>query len=155
MAGRSAQRSEPRLTLLRAYELGPTAMTDRLSIDRLLHHLYAARARGDLDAVCSAFTVDAEFRIAGASHASPVKIAAYGMEDIRPCLALLIKSFKLSDYKILSMIIEGPNAAVHWRAVIHSRITGVSVTTELSAFVRFRDNGITSYIEFFVPVSGG
>jgi ketosteroid isomerase-like protein len=130
-------------------------MTDRLSIDRLLHHLYAARARGDLEAVCGAFSHDAEFRIAGASYASPVKIAAFGMEELRPWLALLVKSFKLSDYKILSLIIEGPKAAVHWRAVIHSRITGISATTELCAFVQFRDNRIVSYIEFFVPVSGG
>jgi len=129
-------------------------MTDRLSIDRLLHHLYAARARGDLEAVCGAFSHDAEFRIAGASYASPVKIAASGMDEIRSSLALLVKSFKLNDCKILSMIIEGPEAAVHWRAIIHSSITGISVTTELAAFVQIRDNRIASYIEFFVQVSG-
>lgn len=84
------------------------AMTDRLSIDRLLHHLYAARARGDLEAVCGAFSHDAEFRIAGASYASPVTLTVFGMEEIRSWLAPLEKSFKLSDYKILPVIIEGP-----------------------------------------------
>src|SRR5690242_4196330 len=98
-------------------------MTDRLEIDRLLHELYAARVRGDLDGVCQTFSHNAKFRIAGTSHGSPIVITATGANEIRQWLSLMIKSFQLSDFAIQSIIIEGAKAAVHWRARIHSRIT--------------------------------
>jgi ketosteroid isomerase-like protein len=127
------------------------SLTDRLEIDRLLRELYGARARGDLEGTCRTFSNDAKFQIAGASHASPVAITAVGINEIRSWLALLIKTFQLFDHTILSTIIDDANAAVHWRARIHSRITGASVLTELVTLVQIRNGRIASYIEFFVP----
>ena len=92
-------------------------------------------------------------RSAGASHASPVAITAAGIDDIRSWLALLIKTFQLNDQTILSMIIDGAKAAVHWRARIYSRITGATVMTELVDLVEVRNDRIASYTEFFVPRS--
>ena len=126
-------------------------MTDRLKIDRLLRDLYAARVRSDLDGVCRTFSHDAEFQIAGAGRASPVTIRAFGIDEIRSWLALLMKTFQLSDHQVLTEIIEGAKAAVHWRTKIYSRITGASVATELIDLVLIRDDRITSFIEFFVP----
>ena len=126
-------------------------MTDRAGIDRLLQELYAARVRGDLAAVCQIFSKDAKFRIAGASHASPIAVAAVGVDEYRPLLALMIKTFKLRDQSINSILIDGTRAAAHWQAKVHSRITGTTVLTELIDLVEIRDDHITSYIEFFVP----
>jgi ketosteroid isomerase-like protein len=126
-------------------------MMDRLKIDRLLRDLYAARVRGDLDAVCGSFLNDARFEIAGASHASPIAVTSVGVDKFRPLLALMIRTFKISDQSILSIIIEGLKAAVHWRATIHSRVTGTTVETELVDLIEVRDDHIASYIEFFVP----
>jgi ketosteroid isomerase-like protein len=126
-------------------------MTDRLVIDRLLRELYAARARGDLDGVCRTFSHDAKFQLAGASHASPIAITAVGIDEIRSWLALMLKTFQINDQTILSLLIDGANAAVHWRARIHSRITGVAVVTELVDLVQIREGRIASYTEFFVP----
>jgi len=126
-------------------------MTDRLVIDRLLRELYAARARGDLDGVCRTFSHDAKFQLAGASHASPIAITAVGIDEIRSWLALMLKTFQINDQTILSLLIDGANAAVHWRARIHSRITGVAVQTELVDLVQIREGRIASYTEFFVP----
>jgi ketosteroid isomerase-like protein len=123
---------------------------DRLEIDRLLRELYAARARGDLDGVCRTFLGDAEFRIAGSSHGSPIAITAVGVNEIRRWLALMIKSFQLTDYAIKSIIIDGARAAVHWRARVYSKITGTSVATELIDLVELREGLIASYTEFFV-----
>jgi ketosteroid isomerase-like protein len=128
------------------------AMTDRPSIERLLRELYSARARGDLDAVCRSFSADARFEIAGPSHASPIAVTAVGVDKFRPLLTILIKTFKLSDQTILAMIIDGANAAVHWRARIHSRITRVTVPTELADVIKVGEHGrIVSYTEFFAP----
>jgi ketosteroid isomerase-like protein len=134
------------------YESECHVMMDRLEIDRLLRGLYEARARGDLDAVCRSFSDDARFEIAGASHASPIAVTAVGIDEFRPLLTVMIKTFKLSDYAILAMIIDGMKAAVHWRATIHSRITRVGVRTELVDVVEVGSAGrINSYVEFFAP----
>jgi len=127
-------------------------MTERVEIERLLLELYAARVRGDLAAVCATFTNDASFQVAGASStASPIAMKAVGVAEFRPLLAIMIKSFKLSEQSILSMLIDGAKAAVHWRAKVHSRITGTTVMTELIDVVEVKDGRIASYTEFFVP----
>jgi ketosteroid isomerase-like protein len=128
-------------------------MVDRPEIERLLHRLYAARQRGDLNAVCGSFSDGATFQIAGAGNVSPVGVKSIGVDQFRPLLGLMIRSFKLSDLIILSMIVDGMKAAVHWRVKVQSKITGTVVLTELVDLVEINDHHITSYIEFFVPCS--
>ena len=128
-------------------------MTDRLEIDRLLRELYAARLRGDLDAVCRSFSDDAVFQIAGAGQVSPVSNRAVGVGEFRPLLGVMIKTFKLRDQVILEVLIDGMKAAVHWRAGVYSRITGTMVLTEFVAIVEVRDARIVSYLEFFASRS--
>jgi ketosteroid isomerase-like protein len=127
-------------------------MTVRNDTERLLLELYAARVRGDLQAVSGTFASDATFHIAGASNASPTAITAVGVDEFRPLLAIMIKSFTLSEHRILSMVIDGAKAAVHWQARILSRITGTSVLTELVDMVEIRNGRIASYTELFVPL---
>jgi ketosteroid isomerase-like protein len=124
-------------------------MTDREQIDDMLRALYAARLRGDIEAICEAFADDAVFQIAGAGQVSPVSNRAVGAGEFRPLLAVMIKTFKLRDQVILNMLIDGGRAAVHWRAGVYSRITGTIVLTEFVALVDIRDGRITSYQEFF------
>jgi len=128
-------------------------MTDRLEIDELLRGLYAARLRGDLDAVCRSFSDDAVFQIAGAGQVSPVSNRAVGVSEFRPLLAVMIKTFKLRDQVILAILIDGMKAAVHWRAGVYSRITGTMALTEFVAIVEVRNGRIVSYLEFFAPRS--
>jgi ketosteroid isomerase-like protein len=126
-------------------------MPDRLEIERLLRELYAARLGGDLEALCRTFAKDSRLEIAGVSYSTPMAIKAVGLAEIRTWLALLVKTFQLSDQEILSMIIDGEAAAVHWRARIRSKIMGATVLTELVDVIRVRDGRIASYTEFFVP----
>jgi len=129
-------------------------MPDRLEVERLLRELYAARLGGDLEALCRTFAKDSRLEIAGTSYSTPMAIRAAGLGEIRSWLALLVKTFQLSDQEILSMIIDGEAAAVHWRARIRSKITGTTVLTELVDVVRVREGRIASYTEFFVPRGG-
>jgi ketosteroid isomerase-like protein len=126
-------------------------MANREQIDGLLRGLYAARLRGDLDAMCKAFADDAVFQIAGAGQVSSVSNRAVGVGEFRPLLAVMIKTFKLRDQVILDMLIDGEKTAVHWRAGVHSRITGTMALTEFVAIVETRDGRIVSYLEFFAP----
>jgi ketosteroid isomerase-like protein len=126
-------------------------MTDRLEFEHLLHELYAARVHGLLDKLCGLFAHDAYFRIVGASDGQPIAISAAGAAAIRPWLAMMVKTFRLSNHILLATVIEGDRAAVHWSADIHSRITGALVSTELVDMVVIRDARIASYTELFVP----
>jgi ketosteroid isomerase-like protein len=107
--------------------------------------------RGDLDGVCGTFSHDAKFRIAGTSQGSPIPITAIGANEIRRWLALMIKSFLLTDHTIQSIIIDGAKAAVHWRTRVFSRITGTRISTELVDLIELWEGRIECYIEFFVP----
>jgi ketosteroid isomerase-like protein len=125
-------------------------MTGRTEIDRLMRELYAARARGDLEAVCRSFSNDARFQIASAGQTGPVAIKATGVDEFRPLLALLIKTFRLGDLTILAMTIDDARATVHWRVNVRSRITGATVPTELIDLVEIRDGCIVTFNEVFV-----
>jgi ketosteroid isomerase-like protein len=127
-------------------------MSDRATIETVLVELYAARCNGDLAGLCGVFDDNANFRIAGTSAGKPIAMSARGMTEIRPWLSLLIKSFKVSDRKVLSLLIDGNKAAVHWQANILSKITGAVVSTELFDLVEIRDRSVVSYVELFVPL---
>ena len=126
-------------------------MTSRLEAETLLRDLYASRVRGDFEGVCHWFTDDAKFEIASASSGNPIAVDSHGAGEFRPLLKLLCRTFRVADQTILSMIIDGSQVAVHWRAHIHSRITGAIVPTEFIDLVTIRDGRIAAYIEFFVP----
>jgi ketosteroid isomerase-like protein len=124
---------------------------NRLEIEQLLGRLYAARTEGRLDQLCALFAIDASFRIVGSSDGKPIAIAARGSTQIRAWLSMMLKTFKLSQYELVSMLVEGSRASVHWRVDIHSKITGVVVPTELVDLVEVNDGRILSYREFFAP----
>jgi len=65
---------------------------------------------------------------------------------------VLVKTFRLTQYTILSLAVDVPRAAAHWRVDIHSKITGVVVPTELVDLIDVRGGRIASHTEFFVPV---
>src|SRR5947209_13341438 len=117
---------------------------DRQNSERLLRDLYAARASGDLAGVYDKFLPGARFQITGASHSTPLAVTAVGAKEYRPLLAIMIKTFKLTDQEIVSLVIDGSKAAVHWRAKIFSRLTGTTVLTELVDVIEIRDGRIGS-----------
>jgi ketosteroid isomerase-like protein len=126
-------------------------MTERQQVEELLRALHAARLEADLEQLCALFSADARMRIQGTSDGKPIAIEARGAAQIRPWLSVLVKTFRLRDYKILSLTIENDRAAAHWQVNIHSKITGALVATELVDLIAVRDGRIAEYVEFFVP----
>ena len=126
-------------------------MTERRQVEELLRALHAARLEANLEKLCALFSSDAQLRIQGTSDGKPIAVGASGIGQIRPWLSVLVKTFRLRDYQLLSLTIEGASAAAHWRVNIHSKITGALVPTELVDLIEVRDAHIVSYIEFFVP----
>jgi ketosteroid isomerase-like protein len=126
-------------------------MTDRSQVEQLVRELHAARLEGDLERLCRVFAPDARLRIAGSSDGKPIAIDASRITRIRPWLSILVKTFRLRGYQLVSLTIEGPSAAAHWRVDIESKITGISIPTELVDLIEVRNGQISSQIEFFVP----
>lgn len=126
-------------------------MTDRAQLEQLVRELHAARLEGDLERLCALYSPEARLRIAGSSDGKPIAIAAIGITEIRPWLSILLKTFRMTQYTILSLTVEVPRAAAHWRVDIHSKITGAVVPTELVDLLDVRAGRIASHIEFFVP----
>jgi len=127
-------------------------MTERRQVEEVLRALHAARMEGNLERLCALFAPEARMRIQGTSDGKPIAVGASGMGQIRPWLAILVKTFRLSEYKLLSLTIEGERAAAHWRVDIHSKITGALVPTELVDLIEVHEGKIASYVEFFVPI---
>jgi len=130
---------------------GEKAMTERAVAERIIQELHAARVRGDLAAMCGLFSEQGQFRIAGASADKPIAISADDLAAFRPWLVMLVKAFRINNYQLLSLVVEWPRATAHWRADIYSKITGVTVPTELVDLVEVKDSRIVAYSEFFVP----
>ena len=122
-------------------------MTDRATIEKTLRDAYAARCRGDMDAICCIFADNMHYEMSGARDASPVAARVDDAPGFRQMLSQQIKIFEMSDPEILSMVIEGDKAAVRWRAKVRSTVTGQTVTTELFDFIEFKDGKIASFIE--------
>jgi hypothetical protein len=126
-------------------------MADRLKIEQLIRTLHAARMSGQLDSMCRLFSDEAHFRVAGSSAGKPIAISVVGLAEIRSWLSIMVRTFKLTKYEMLSMMIDAHAAAVHWRVQIHSKITGVTLGTELVDLIQVGESGITSFFELFVP----
>ncbi len=126
-------------------------MAERVVAERIIQDLHAARVAGDLAAMCRLFSEQGHFRIAGASADKPIAISADDLAAFRPWLAMLVKAFRVTNYELLSLVVEWPRATAHWRADIYSKITGVTVPTELVDLVELEGSRIVAYSEFFVP----
>jgi ketosteroid isomerase-like protein len=126
-------------------------MTERTAVERIVRDLHQARLAGDLAGMCRLFAEHGRFEIAGASADKPIAIRAESLVELRPWLAMMTKVFRLTDYRLLSLIVEAPRAAAHWRVDIYSKVTGATVPTELVDLVEIRGERICAYSEFFVP----
>lgn len=126
-------------------------MTERTTLERMVRELHGARLAGDLAGMCRLFAEQGRFEIAGASADKPIAIRAESLSEFRPWLAMLTKVFRLTEYRLLSLIVDAPRAAAHWRVDIYSKVTGATVPTELVDLIEIEGERIRAYSEFFVP----
>ncbi len=126
-------------------------MAERVVAERMIKQLHAARLGGDLPGLCRLFADQGRFEIVGASADKPIAIRARSLAEFRPWLAMMVKVFKLSDYNLLSLVVEWPRATAHWRVDIYSKVTGVTIPTELVDLLELSDDRILTYTEFFAP----
>ena len=126
-------------------------MSERQLAEHLIQQLHTARLGGDLSGMCRVFADDGRYEILGAGADKSIAIRAKNLAEFRPWLAMLVKVFRLSNYQLLSLTVEMPRAVAHWRADIYSKVTGVTVPTELVDVVQLNEDSIATYTEFFAP----
>ena len=126
-------------------------MSERIVAERLIQQLHAARLGGDLAGMCRAFADDGRYEILGASADKSIAIRAKNLAEFRPWLSMMVKVFRLSNYQLLSLTVEMPRAVAHWRVDIFSKVTGVTIPTELVDVVLVDAERIAAYTEFFAP----
>ena len=123
----------------------------RADAERMILKLHAARVGGDLPGLCRLFADQGRYEIIGVGADKPIAIRTTSIADLEPWLAMMVKVFRLSNYALLSLVIEWPRAAAHWRADIYSKVTGITVPTELVDLVEMGEDRVLSYTEFFAP----
>ena len=126
-------------------------MSERIVAERAIQQLHAARLGGDLAGMCRVFADDGNYEILGAGADKSIAIRAKNLAEFRPWLSMLVKVFRLSNYQLLSMTVEIPRVVAHWRVDIFSKVTGVTVPTELVDVVQVDGERIAAYTEFFAP----
>jgi ketosteroid isomerase-like protein len=126
-------------------------VTERSVAERIIHQLHTARVAADLAGMCRVFAPDGHFEILGASADKSVAIRAGSLAEFRPWLAMMVKIFRINNYELLSLVVEWPRATAHWRADIFSKVTGVTIATELVDIVRLSEDRVLTYTEFFAP----
>jgi hypothetical protein len=126
-------------------------VAERAVAERMVRQVHAARVGGDLATLCRLFADQGRYEIVGASADKPVAIRTTSIAELRPWLAMMVKVFRLSDYCLLSLVVEWPRATAHWRTDIYSKVTGVTVPTELIDLLELSEDRILSYTEFFAP----
>jgi ketosteroid isomerase-like protein len=126
-------------------------VAERIVAQKLIEQLHAARVRGDLAGMCRVFAPNGRYEILGASADKSIAIRGKDLAEFRPWLAMMVKVFRLNNYQLLSLTVEWPRATAHWRADIYSKVTGVTVPTELVDVVELNDEHIVTFTEFFAP----
>ncbi len=126
-------------------------MAERVVAQRMIEKLHAARVAGDLAGMCALFADTGRFEILGASADKPIAIQAVDLAGFKPWLAMMVKVFKINNYATLALVVEWPRVTAHWRADIYSKVTGITVRTELVDIVEVSKQRILSYTEFFAP----
>jgi ketosteroid isomerase-like protein len=117
-------------------------------MEQLVREVYAARVAGDVEGIVCHFAPDVDFALAGDPAASPVAGRLKGAIKLRAQLALLVQGFKFNSYDIVTLVVEGSNAAVRAKANITSLITGATVDMELGDFIEVEDGRVTSFVQF-------
>jgi ketosteroid isomerase-like protein len=119
-------------------------MPDREQILQTIEEAYAARVRGDREALAAHWAPDALFRIAGRADL----IADLPMGEADPSVARLIELFRFHDLERIDAVVEGNTAAIHWRVRV-SAGDCEPVETELFDLFKIGPGGeILSLVQF-------
>jgi ketosteroid isomerase-like protein len=123
-------------------------MADREAMRTLIEEAYAARGRGDVNGLMSAFHTDGMFELKGEKRIFQLAGVINGPPNIREAMTGFIAAFEFTDRKILHVIIECDDACVRSRLQIRYVPKNERFTTEVVDLFKFKDGKIAELVEF-------
>jgi len=123
-------------------------MTDRATLQALIEQGYAARQKGDVEAILALFHPDGRFHLMGAAQFTPVCGLAAGQDALRAAMGGLVAGFAFLQRDIVSLLIDGEQAAVHSHVTLRAVASDKTVTTDILDLWKFRDGKILELVEF-------
>lgn len=123
-------------------------MTERAAVEALIRDAYAARHRGDLDALMEYLHPDCSYRLAGGPEAAEVFARPDGHSAVREQMAGLIDTYAFSNIEELALTVDGDRATLHWRADVECKPTGRTGSFEILDIFTFRDGKVKSLTQF-------
>lgn len=121
-------------------------MTSREQMANTIRSLYAARVRGDLDAVMKDIAKDATFGLNGRGTGVPALAAASkGEAAIRPIVQELINVWRFDDWTEHALLIDGERAMIHWSARATCIPTKRAEKLDVYDLITFRDGKIVEF----------
>lgn len=123
-------------------------MTDRATIEALIKQGYAARDRGDVEAILACFRPDGRFHLAGSPQVSAICGVAAGHEELRATMTALVANFEITQRDFVAILVDGERAAVHSRIQARHVATNKTVTTDLLDLWTFENGKILEFVEF-------
>jgi len=112
-------------------------MLAKTTILKTIDAAYAARKKSDKASLAKYWAKNATYRLVGASL--PPKLPS-GARNAKQSVEALIDLFEFKKLKRLGALVDGNNAAVHWRVTLSTK-GGSPETTELYDFWEFSAKG--------------
>jgi ketosteroid isomerase-like protein len=123
-------------------------MANREAMLEVVRGAYAARGRGDLEGLMSAFHPTAVFTLVGDKKALDVVGSVQDHAGLREALGGYIANFEFGKREILSELVDGDRAVVHSRLVVRYKPKNKVWTTDVLDLFKFQDGKIIELIEF-------
>jgi ketosteroid isomerase-like protein len=110
---------------------------------------YDALASDDIDLFLSAFAENARWRLLGQNAGLPFSGNHTGHAAIRRMINSIYEVFKMRDFFVDDIIVQGDSAGVRWTALATSRDTARQSAVEVFDHIVMRDGLIVSLTQFF------
>jgi len=121
-------------------------MPDRAAVLAAIDDAYAARKRGDKEALAAHFAIGATFRLIGRSDLLGFDV---GPADAMLAIGSLIDTFVFHAMERLRVVIAGDTAVIHWRIETSVRGSDEREVSELCDIWTFDDEmKATAIVEF-------
>ncbi len=123
-------------------------MADDSASKALIRDAYAARHRGDLDALMGFFHPQCRYRLAGGPGVAETFMQPDGLDAVREQMAGLIATYVFSNVEELGLTVDGERAILHWRADVVCKPSGRSGHFEIVDIFTIADGKIASLTQF-------
>ncbi len=103
----------------------------------------------DIDLFLSAFSPNARWRLLGNNAGLPFAGTRQGHDQIRHMIAQIYDHFKMRDFFIEDVLVDGQSAGVRWSAMATSKDTARQSAIEVFDHILMQDGLIMSLTQFF------